>query len=44
MKKIVKTVLKNFCEKSTQEAFTILNHYQPEIPSAMAKQIEDKKD
>lgn len=44
MKNIIKVALKKMCEKSVNDAFTVWNHYQPEIPSVMAKQIEDKKD
>lgn len=44
MKKLIKEILYKNCKNSFEDAFTVANFYQPEIPSMMAQKIEDKKD
>nr|DAE24525.1 MAG TPA: AgrD [Siphoviridae sp. ctyvQ1] len=42
----MKNILKKIAEKSVENAFTTLNHYQPKMPDSLMEkiQVENKKE
>lgn len=38
----MKNILKKIAEKSVENAFTTLNHYQPKLPNSLMEKIQEE--